>query len=197
MELERIVKSNEKEFKTFVTLTFKENLKDIEYANKCFNSFRTYIKKLKNDFKYVAVPEFQKRGAVHYHLLTNIDYNDLNLLSQEEKKLYNRSSKKWQVGKNIIGWSKGFSLVKTIENVNIVAYISKYMTKDIDNRLWGKRRYYYSQSLIKPETIYLNIDNIDEFALLVNNLTDFKLKYKSSYLNKLNETINFYEYKKE
>ena len=104
-QLERLIKSNEKEFKTFITLTFAENLGNIDLANKKFNIWRTYIKRLKKDFKYVCVPEFQKRGAVHYHLLTNLDISkDLNIiLPQKDKKgkiLKNRYDVK--------GWSYGF-----------------------------------------------------------------------------------------
>ena len=197
IELQRIVKANEKEFKTFITLTFEENIIDIEKANKNFNSFRTYIKRLKNDFKYVCVPEFQKRGAVHYHLLTNIDYNDIMLLSQEEKKLWNKSSKMWQVGKNIKGWNKGFTLVKSIDNFNVVGYISKYMTKDIDERLWGKRRYLCSQNLIKPKISYIDSDDLNDFSKLVNMTSGLILTYKTTYKNVFNEEIDFLEYRKE
>ena len=196
-ELQRIVKANEQEFKTFITLTFEQNITSIEEANKKFNSFRTYIKRLKSDFKYVCVPEFQKRGAVHYHLLTNIDYTDFNLLSQNEIKLWNKSSRSWQVGRNIIGWSSGYSLVKNMEKIEIIGYITKYMTKDIDNRLWGKRRYLYSQNLIKPIISYIDVTNIEDFSKLVNITSDLKVAYKTSYKNIYNETVDFIEYKKE
>lgn len=198
IELQRLAKTNEEEFRTFITLTFAENVKDIEQANKMFNSFRTYIKRLKSDFKYLCVPEFQKRGAVHYHLLTNINYNDILLLSKEEKKLWNKSSKKWEVGKNIIGWNKGYSLVKDINytNTNIIGYITKYLTKDIDNRLWGKRRYLYSQNLKKPSIVYLDIDTLYDFSKYVDITNNSIINYESSYKNLIGETIKFLELKK-
>lgn len=195
-ELQRIVKANENRFKTFITLTFEENLQDISEANKIFNSFRTYIKRLKKDLIYICVPEFQKRGAIHYHLLTNIEYNDLNLLSEKEVKLWSKKSNSWQIGKNIIGWNKGFTLVKDMKDINVVGYLSKYMTKDIDNRLWGKRRYLCSQNIIKPKISYLNVTNLDDFSKLVNLTSDLKLIYSSSYNNFYNEKVNFLEYKK-
>jgi len=194
--LQRIVKANENEFKTFVTLTFAENIKTIEEANKSFNSFRTYIKKLKNDFKYVCVPEFQKRGAVHYHLLTNINYTDFKLLSKEEKKLYNPSTKKNQIGRNIVGWNKGFSFVKDITDMNVVGYLTKYMTKDIDNRLWGKRRYLYSMNLKQPKTIYIDINTDSDNSKLSFIELFYKEKFKNIYCDKLGQIIEFNEYKK-
>lgn len=36
-QLKRIVKTNEDVFKTFITITFEENVKDLEHANKMFN----------------------------------------------------------------------------------------------------------------------------------------------------------------
>ena len=190
-----LIKANENEFKTFVTLTFAENVKSIDLANKRFNSWRTYIKKLKNDFKYVCVPEFQKRGAVHYHLLTNIDYTDFNLLSKEEITTYSIKSKSYDVGRTIVGWNDGFSKVKSMDDVNVVGYLTKYLTKDIDNRLWGKRRYLYSRNLIKPTISYLDLDDIKDFSIYMNIL-DSELCYENIYCDKLGQLIQFKEYKK-
>jgi hypothetical protein len=51
----------------FVTLTFKLNIRSRKLAEKRFHSFATHIlKKLVSE--YIAVPERQQRGAIHYHL---------------------------------------------------------------------------------------------------------------------------------
>ena len=43
-QLQRLVKSNEDIFKTFITLTFADNIQDIAKANKCFKNWRdTFI----------------------------------------------------------------------------------------------------------------------------------------------------------
>lgn len=51
-------------WKSFITLTFKEEVKDISEANKQFNTWRTAVaRKCKAhgiDFQYLGVPEFQK-----------------------------------------------------------------------------------------------------------------------------------------
>lgn len=196
-ELQRLVKTNIKDFKTFLTLTFADNVTSIEQANKQFNIWRTYIKQLKSDFKCVGVPEFQKRGAVHYHLLTNIDYNDDLILSQEEIKIYNKYSG-WQVGKNVKGWSYGYSMCKNMEDINVIGYISKYMTKDIDNRLWGKRRYFYTRNLKRPQTFTIDITKLQDFALYVDLLTkDYEEQYSSSYTDFLGHDTIYTEYRKE
>lgn len=193
--MQRLIKTNEKEFKTFITLTFEENIKDIKTANSIFNIFRTQIKKVKNDFKYVCVPEFQSRGAVHYHLLTNINYNDFSLLSKEEYKHHSKKYKMWNSGRYIKYWKSGFSLVKSIDNIDVVGYLTKYMTKDIDNRLWGKRRYLYSQNLNKPEEYYLNINDVNDNSRLSFIELFYDLQFSNLYYDKLNEPIYFTEYK--
>lgn len=195
-EMQRLIKCNEKEFKTFITLTFAENITDIEYANKQFNIWRTYIKELKSDFKCVGVPEFQKRGAVHYHLLTNIDYNDTTLLSQEERKIWNKESG-WQIGKDVKGWKYGINMAKDMKDINVIAYLSKYMTKDIDNRLWGKRRYFYTRNLKKPITYDIDLSNLEDFKNFVRLLdNDFIEEYTTNYTDFLNHEVTFKEYKK-
>ena len=58
----------------FLTLTFKENITDVKKANYMFTKFKQRIdyeitKKKKSYLKYAGIIEFQKRGAVHYHVL--------------------------------------------------------------------------------------------------------------------------------
>ena len=200
--MQRIIKANENEFKTFVTLTFddkKEKLKDINIneikdTQKKFNIWRTYIKRLFPDFKYVCVPEFQKRGAVHYHLLTNIEYDSF-LLSEKEIEIYNKKSG-WQRGKNIKGWSYGYSLVKAMKDINVVGYLSKYMTKDIDNRLFGQRRYYYSTNLYIPKEYFLDISDFKDQEIFINFMKDTSIVYESKYKTPIGEDIAFMEVKK-
>lgn len=51
----------------FMTLTFKDNIRDRKLAEKRFHSFETHILSPLG-VEYVAVPERQQRGAIHYHL---------------------------------------------------------------------------------------------------------------------------------
>ncbi len=187
INLQRLVKSNEEIFKTFITLTFAENITDIEYANKKFHTWRTKVQAIKKNFLYVCVPEFQKRGAVHYHLLTNLDIkesSDIIIPQKGKRKQY-----------DIKYWSYGFSSVFPMKDINVVGYISKYMTKDIDNRLWGKRRYLYSHKLKHPSIVYLNLNNLSDFSKYIDIL-NYDITYSNNYLTKFNEFIEFTEYRK-
>lgn len=186
--LQRLVKSNEKIFKTFITLTFKENIVDVSEANRKFDIWRTKIKSIKKNFAYVCVPEFQKRGAVHYHLLTNLDIQRNSDLIVPQKGKINQYDVRY--------WSYGFSSVLDMKNINVVGYITKYMTKDIDNRLWGKRKYLYSQNLKRPTVTYLDLSRGEDMLKLFNIL-DLQKKYEHVYLDVYGQLIKFQEFKKE
>lgn len=187
-EMQRLVKSNENIFKTFITLTFEENEKDIKKANKKFHWWVSNIKKLKKDFAYVAVPEFQKRGAVHYHLLTNLDIKqnpNIIIPQKGHKKMF-----------DVVYWPHGYTSVFNLKDMNVVGYISKYMTKDIDNRLWGHRRYLYSYNLKRPTTIFLDSNTDKEFLTLIELKNTCSEQFKNSYYDVFGNEISFIEYKK-
>jgi len=54
---------------SFLTLTFASNA-TLDVGLECF---REFVKRAKKEFgnglSYIAVPEFQKRGAIHFHVL--------------------------------------------------------------------------------------------------------------------------------
>lgn len=200
-ELLRLVKTNEIEFKTFITLTFEDNITSIETANELFHVWRTKIKSIKKDFKYVCVPEFQKRGAVHYHLLTNLEIEkEYSTIRRNKifktKLIILQKDKKNQY--DVKYWPYGYSSVFNLKNINVVGYISKYMTKDIDNRLWGKRRYLYSLNLKRPYSLDLDLSNLEDFKIYTDLITDeYKLEYESFYTDFTDTDVLYQEFRKE
>lgn len=149
--------ANESDWKSFFTLTFAENITDLTYANKLFNIWRTSFtracKKLDIEFKYLCVPEFQKRGAVHYHLLTNIDIGCSLIPNQINKKTGKIEPTKYDVKY----WEEknGFTSVFDIKNdtddkFNVALYVCKYLYKDIDDRLFGHHKLLKSNNLKSP-----------------------------------------------
>lgn len=205
IEMQRLVKCNIHDFKTFITLTFDENRTDADITNvadcnKKLNIWLTYIKRLcknqKKELKYICVPEFQKRGAVHYHLLTNIDYTDFSLLCQEERKIWNKSSRQWQIGRDVKGWKYGHNMAKNMDGINVVGYLSKYMTKDIDNRLFGKHRYTYSYNLKRPTEYYVDTSNPKDVLYYLKSLNNTEVVYENKYYDKYENEVLFVEYKK-
>ena len=193
--LQKIVKCNETIFKTFITLTFVDNMTDIKETNKIFNVWRSNLKRIIPNFAYVCVPEFQKRGAVHYHMMTNIAYTDLSVLSKDEVKIYSKESG-WQVGKNIKGWNYGYSLVVNMKDQNVIGYLTKYFTKDIDDRLFAQHRFFYSQNLKKPTEYLFNLRDFYDYI----NTSEFNeysnVVYSTTYKDTFDNDIYFVEYKK-
>lgn len=189
-QMQRLVKTNEQLFKTFITLTFSENITDIKKAHHDFLIWRKQVKralqKQKKEFFYIAVPEFQKRGAVHYHILTNLDIkNSTIIIPQKNKK--NCYDVKY--------WTKGFTSVFDVKNIHVINYMTKYMTKDIDDRLFGHRRYYYSRNLKQPEVYYADECNIRDNSFILFPQLFGELNYMNIYLDKFGEYIEFKEYK--
>lgn len=127
---------------TFLTLTYKENMQDLERGAYDLKKFIQKMKRRVNGLKYLGVVEFQKRGAIHYHLLTNIP----------------AKKNRWRQEKEIAElWEKGQIVkLKNIYNVdNLGAYLVKYMTKELaDERLKGHKRYFFSRgNLLQPKIL--------------------------------------------
>ncbi len=145
------------EIAKFLTLTFKEIITSLKDANYEFKKFRQRLEyRFQIRLAYLCVPEFQKRGAVHFHVIIfNLPYIDAKELAQI--------------------WEQGFIKVNKIENVtNVGAYISKYLSKDkIDARFEGEKCYFYSRSLQKPVTV----ENDEIVCEIMNSFDDTKCVY--------------------
>ena len=191
LECQRLAKANMRDWKTFITLTFADEITDIKYANKRFNYFIGKIRRVDKNFKYIAVPEFMKSGRVHYHLLTNVDINDNALIyAQEDRPEF----------KHIKYWNDGFDNVEVIQGnpKKIVGYISKYMTKEVDNRLFGHRRYFYSNNLDRPKESYIDLDNEKHRDFYIEKIQDKVLIYQNEYINTFDGTkVTFLELSKD
>lgn len=162
----RLIDSN-LDLKVFVTLTFAKNLKELKETNIIFKKFILRLRYLYQNLKYLAVPEFQKRGAVHYHILINteIAHDKLEII-----------------------WGQGFVMINRVKHINNLGmYISKYIGKDLfDIRYFGMRKVLSSKNLEQPITITA-FSEVREFLQTaigtIKPLTD-KL-YRSDWLGKI------------
>ena len=178
-KLKRLVNANARQWKDingrpfmpiFLTFTFAENMQDIKKANYLFTKFKQRMdyeitKKKKSYLKYIAIIEFQKRGAVHYHVLFfNMPFIEM---------IYDKMEKIWD---------QGFIFVISLkETKNVASYICKYMTKNkADKRLCGHKSYFASKGLKKPIVI------LDKYR--IRNLKDDVLEsvefYKGQFKGK-------------
>lgn len=182
-DLRRIINANVNQYgeqftAKFLTLTFADNIQDLKVANK---EFMLFIKRLnyklfntkKSIIKYSAVVEFQKRGAIHYHvLLYNVPYVRFDKIAE--------------------CWGHGDITINKIDNVdNIGAYVTKYMTKDnTDERLQGQKSYFNSRGLFKPVEI-TDKKKVEAFA---GALPCEKITYTATFENERLGNINYKQY---
>jgi len=129
-----------------ITLTYARNETSLKVG---YSDFRRFIQLARRqfglDFKYIAVPEFQRRGAVHFHALF------------------------WGLPEEVLGqerhtrlvaklWGCGFVFLKQTDgDRKIAAYLAKYMSKAyLDDRLAGLKAFTSSQNLIRPVAVGRN-----------------------------------------
>lgn len=187
---QRLAKANSKDWSSFITLTYSENMQDLKQSKKDLYYFCKNVQKKKKDFKYIAIPEFQKRGAIHFHLLTNLSKKDKLIITQQ------KDNKKYY---DVKYWSKGFTSVEFIKGdiKKIIGYISKYMTKEYDDRLFSIRRFTSSQNLNKPTIEYIDVNDETQRNHLLKLLNNKECIYSNNYLDNSNNDVIFKEYKQK
>jgi hypothetical protein len=135
----------------FLTLTFEENMQNIKEAD---HEFRKFIKRLVRKFphfRYIAVREFQQRGAIHYHLAvsTYMAHDELTEL-----------------------WRNGFVWIERKKGNpdNLAYYLVKYLTKhSSDERLQGRHTYLCSHGM-KLQTADGYFHTVDEVQVHLSSL---------------------------
>jgi len=136
--LRRTIEANVTPQSLFATFTFAKNVLDLDEAHARWSEFMRKFRKVYKG-RYTAVIEFQKRGAVHFHVLFY------------DAPAWMRMERQTRAVANI--WGHGFVDIAIIDGLNrdgvkigkIGAYVSKYMTKGtMDARLAHRRAVYNS-----------------------------------------------------
>ena len=138
----------------FITLTFADVFKehDLLQANSIYSKF---IKKLSyavnQKIEYLTVPELTKEGNIHYHMLCNLPYVDIEKIQEI--------------------WGYGICYINKIEDIlNVSAYISSYVDKDFGKTFAGSRHFLKSKGIVYPESLKIqreedsNIYSIDNLV---------------------------------
>lgn len=175
--LRRLVNSNYQLTK-FITLTFGSEMHDLKEANYIFNLFTQRMTDRFPEFKYIAVPEFQKDidffgrpkingGNIHYHLLSNLRY----VPNEKIREI----------------WGQGFIKINRIDEVtNVGAYICKYLSKEMcDKRLFHKKKFFYSNGLNSPSEL-IGHPALKYFEAYVKNTEPiFEKEFNNEYLGRV------------
>lgn len=143
MVFQRLVSANlgDNSKPLLISLTYAENITDIGQGHKDFNNFARNVRaKFGKQVRYIAVPEFQQRGAIHFHAL---------FWGLPSKKLA-RTERRTRLVASY--WGLGYvDLTMTDGNHKIAGYLSKYMIKGIsDIKMSGRKGYFCSQNIIRP-----------------------------------------------
>ena len=155
----------------------------MELANYKFMKFIRRLKYNYEDFRYLVVVEFQDRGAIHYHMLSDFGYIEHKDLEEI--------------------WGNGFVWIRDLLTANngkpvdnVGAYIVKYMNKDVlDKRLMGKKAFFTSKNLRRPEIIYEDMSLIDCFKKY--GFDSSNLVYENKFMSKENGMVFYYEFNKK
>lgn len=174
LSFKRLVLSNisEHEAPLLVTLTYAENCTNLRLAYRHFDSFRKSLRRrFGSQFRYIAVPEFQKRGAIHFHAFF---WGLPASLSENERSTRLVASL----------WGQGFADVfLTDGSPKLVSYLAKYMAKSAsDSRLFGKKAFRSSHNIFRP-VIYKNVplwwitENMDLSTVFLCKSKDFHTQW--------------------
>ena len=166
--IRRLISANESAYEErlkFVTFTFAKNVRDLSTANKLWAEYARKMRERHGALKYLTVVEFQKRGAIHYHVL----YFNLPFIYGVKEVLAKT-------------WGHGFVNIQTVAHVrNLGAYVSKYLQKDImDRRLVGEKAFFCSKGLVQPEE-FRNESSIDKILAEFSMSSEVVRDYTSSH----------------
>lgn len=137
----RLVRANLRadECPAFLTLTMRDFV-SVGVSYSCLKGFFISLRSIVGkDIKYIAVPEFQKRGAVHFHIL-------VWGLPQEIIK-YERRTRLIQ---NC--WSLGYvDIITTDGSEKLAGYLGKYMSKSmLHSDIGTSKAYSCSRNVLRP-----------------------------------------------
>ncbi len=190
LKIRRLVQGNMYKYKEtpkFLTLTFDRQIEDLKTANKEFTNFiKRFDRYLGYKVRYVAVPEFQKNGRVHYHMIL---FNSTFIAGIFiEKRI-------WKNG--------GTNIQTTYKTKGLCTYMSKYISKSFqDVRYKGHKRYFFSleehTQIEKQEEVaekILNSMNSKDLVYSYSyNLYDWKITNKEKREQKPINKVTKYEY---
>jgi len=162
-KMKRLILGNmyfQKEIPKFISLTFDPKIHpkadSIDYTNYFFHLFRQRLNyHFNRHVEYIAVPERQKNGNWHYHMLAfNLPYiSDPQILLE---------NKIWQGG--------GTNVKAVYKTLGTHSYITKYMTKTFEDvTLFHRKRYFQT---LKHQPVKL--DQPEEASAIYSSLIVMK-----------------------
>lgn len=153
--------------------------------------FKDFVSRLRrrhgSRFSYIAVPEFQKRGAIHYHVL--IFGLEPSAQQDRERAQTERTARYFA---RLWGW--GFcDCVITDGSPALAGYLAKYMHKAMqDQRIGEKKAYLASGNILRPMRTPLLTQGVYDIVSpeVIPTLPPQRVReYVSHYMGRVNITI--------
>lgn len=202
----RLVESNSEKFKSFITLTYNKDVteeENVKYLNILFTKIRYHYK----GFTYLWVLERTKKGRIHIHMLTNLEYPQCNAKSNQKKsKAHKLAEQNFAKSWSYFGKELGFVDIRHIEQSECKKcslYLASYINKGMFTTQVKKSSHLYghSKKTLRKPVIELYEEMVDIEGLLKYYTDDFDVTYASSYdlrfRNEFISTINYFDlYKK-
>lgn len=150
-----------------LTLTYRGAMTDMDRLKRDFDAFRRAMRR-SGDWHYVAVIERHKSGGFHVHVAVH------------GRLAYNLVRGIWRrvIGPDAMGRPGGNIDVKNPKDGHrygpwkrhmLAAYISKYITKALDDHELNKKRYWSSKGIPVPEPVtYFSRDTTDMHSVIVD-----------------------------
>lgn len=188
-----------KAYCSMITLTYGKEFPTDHDSKKHLDTFLKRLRRLHKDCKYLWVAEKQKRGAIHYHILTPY-YTTKDFVNESWNEIVNA----WQESNNL----PTQTLLPNVIKVNQAgAYLAKYLQKEGQNI--GGNGYgidFKTRNLMKDESVYmihhdLDYSQVNEIAsAIIDDLSKdqdkcYKWKSKQSgYMGAWASGINHYQF---
>ena len=139
-----------------LTLTYRENMQDVERLKADFKRFVRLVHAKYPKFRYVAVRELQERGALHIHMAVS-GRQDVRYLRGCWYKALGASfnaegedtpgqidvsgpTKRWGGQRGVTRWKSN----------KLASYMTKYMQKGFDTGEHSSKRYWSTKGIDKP-----------------------------------------------
>lgn len=140
----------------FVTLTFdpaKVDSLDYQETVKKLSQWLNNCRKLCPDMGYIVVPEMHKSGRFHFHGLfrscDGLGFIPSGKVTGKGQTIYN-------IGRYRLGWT---TATRVEDNARVTKYMSKYISKDLCQVAFGKKRYWNSKNLASADCQEVILDH--------------------------------------
>lgn len=160
----------------FVTFTFDGKKVDRYDFDACAAKLSKWFNNLKRSspaFSYLVVPERHKDGAWHFHGLCSglnegevVDTGRMVIkrfkTASGRARFKNTGVRIYRIGRYRFGW---MTATRVLDRERVTSYIVKYVTKDMLDGLFGRKRYWCSRGLLLPVEEVFAIDEASRFVL--------------------------------